>query len=342
VNQLPHVTRIKAADPNAFQPLVSIILLDWSVRENLHALDWLNRQDLDRGLFELIWVEAHHRAVGHITPKVDQHILCHQQGIYRKHEAWNAAALLARGRLVTFSDSDAIYPPDFVASVLRSFGCENGEAPAEQVLMHYEWRTRTSYPGNIAEMAQLADYEWMDLWPNVGACMTVRLSDFIRYGGLDEHASFRGYMCGPYELGWRMVNAGVPERWHAPSVALWHFAHPDPLNTLGERFSFRLWSETRHAHVNGHALTAVEGFSMGRTMPLKENPNIWRVRMSRRAIGTEFEAAYASRCGQGGFSALRHAGIWLRLFWELFKTTMRSIPVVRASYRGLRLKIFGY
>jgi len=125
-------------------------------------------------------------------------------------------------------------------------------------------------------------------------------------------------------------------------VALWHFAHPDPLNTLGERFSFRLWSETRHAHVNGHALTAVEGFSMGRTMPLKENPNIWRVRMSRRAIGTEFEAAYTSRCGQGGFSALRHAGIWLRLFWELFKTTMRSIPVVRASYRGLRLKIFGY
>ena len=41
--------------------------------------------------------------------------------------------------------------------------------------------------------------------------MTVRKADAIRFGGFDEHADYRGYLCGPYELGWRLVNAGLPE-----------------------------------------------------------------------------------------------------------------------------------
>jgi len=333
---------IKAAPPGAPRPLLSIILLDWSVRENFHALDWLSRQDVDRWLYELIWVEAHHRALDHITPRVDQHVLCRQNGIYHKHAAWNAAALHARGSLVTFSDSDAIYPPDFVRSILQSFGCQDGGDPQELVLMHYEWRTRSTYPGGITRMEQLARFEWMPLWPNVGACMTVRMGDFLRYGGLDEHESYRGYMCGPYELGWRMVNAGVPERWHDPAVALWHFAHPDPPNTLGQRFSFKLWSETRHPHVNGHALSAVEALSTGRLSPLRENGEIWALRMSRRRIGTPFEAGYADKCGRDGFGAVARMGLWLRLFWELFKTTLRGIPPVRAAYRLVRRTLCGY
>jgi hypothetical protein len=335
------LTLRKPAQAGGPKPLLSIILLDWSVREHFHVLDWLNNQNVDRALYELIWVEAHDRVVEQVTPKVDQHLLCHQQGLYHKHAAWNAAALHARGTLVTFSDSDAVYPPDFVKSVLESFGCLDRGTPAELVLMHHEWRTRSTYPGGITRMEQLAQFEWLPLWPNVGACMTVRMEDFLRYGGLDEHESYRGYMCGPYELGWRMVNAGLPERWHDPAVALWHFAHPDPPNTLGQRFSFKLWSEMRHPHINGHALSAVEALSTGRISPLLENEDIWTLRMSRRSIGTPFEEEYAHRCGRGGFAPMARAGLWLRFFWELFKTTMRGIPPVRAAYRLARRTLCG-
>lgn len=338
----PHrITRLKSAPPEAPRPILSIILLDWSVRENFHVLDWLNNQTVDRSLYELIWVEAHDRVLDHVTPKVDQHILCHQRGLYHKHAAWNAAALHARGQLVTFSDSDAIYPPAFVASVLAAFGSAEGTRAQELILMHYEWRTRSLYPGGITSMQQLEQFEWLPLWPNVGACMTIRTDDFIRYGGLDEHQSYRGYMCGPYELGWRMVNAGVPEIWHDQSVALWHFAHPDPPNTLGQRFSFKLWSETRHPHMSGHALSAVEGFSSGRIAPLEENAEIWRKRMAKRRIGTELEAEYASLCGPSGFSRPRKAALWAALFWDLFKSTLRGIPFVRATYRRLRSLLRG-
>lgn len=329
-------TMVKSPEAPTLQPLLSIILLDWSVRENFHALEWLNNQTVDRSLYEVIWVEAHDRVLDFIADKVDQHIVCHQRGIYHKHAAWNAAALHARGELVTFSDSDAIYPPDFVASILKNFGCAADARPRPLVLMHYEWRTLSTYPGGIMQMSQLSDFEWMELWPNVGACMTIRISDFIRYGGLDEHSSYRGYMCGPYELGWRMVNAGVPEFWHDPEVALWHFAHPDPPHTLGNRFSFKIWAETRHPHINGHALKAVEAFSTGRIAPLRENSEIWRRRMARRKIGTKFEVEYSGQTGPNGFSNLRLASFWCILLLTLIKVTLRGIPIVRSTYRWLR------
>ena len=43
------------------QPTVSIILLDWSVRESLHILDYLEHQDVPRDSFEVIWVEYYSR-----------------------------------------------------------------------------------------------------------------------------------------------------------------------------------------------------------------------------------------------------------------------------------------
>ncbi|MBI3862011.1 MAG: hypothetical protein HY290_08950, partial [Planctomycetia bacterium] len=40
---------------------VSVILLDWTVRESFHSLHYLNRQTVDRSLYELIWIEFYER-----------------------------------------------------------------------------------------------------------------------------------------------------------------------------------------------------------------------------------------------------------------------------------------
>ncbi len=38
---------------------VSVILLDWGVRESFHSLAYLNRQTIARADYELIWVELY-------------------------------------------------------------------------------------------------------------------------------------------------------------------------------------------------------------------------------------------------------------------------------------------
>jgi hypothetical protein len=193
--------------------------------------------------------------------------------------------------------------------------------------MHYEWRTSQLYPDDLSDAETLKDaarWEWWPLIVNEGACVTVRREDAIRFGGFDEHPSYSGYLCGPYDLAWRLVNAGWTEHWHDSSVALWHFAHPDPIGTNGQKASLRQLVEKSYPHLQGHALTAVEAFSTGRFQPLQENPDIWKMRMSDRRIGSLLETRYASLTGQHGFSSWFIRKLWISLFVEIFAQYSRD------------------
>ncbi len=306
-------------------PLVSLVLLDWSVREHFHALDWLSQQNVPRGQYEIIWIELYERVVPEAMAKADVVITCGQQGTYHKHIAYNVGLLHARGKVVTYCDSDAVFTPDFIASVIDSFELKRPDEPKSLVLMHHEQRALTqAYPEGLSNVGELSQYTWQVLRPNVGACMSVRKMDAIHFGGFDEHPSYRGYYCGPYDLGWRLVNAGIPEIWHDERVALWHFAHPEP-NT---HFSWKRWREITYPHLEQHALTAVEAFSTGRLLPLKENPDIFKLRMSLRQIGTEYETKYASRTGAAGFSKPARLNLHISLFLEPFRRMYRKSKLV--------------
>lgn len=289
--------------PENLNPKVSLILLDWSCRERFHSLDWLNEQNVPREQYELIWIELYDRVVPEALDKADVVITCGQKGLYNKHLGYNIGLLNAKGKIVAVCDSDAVFPPDFIASIINSYDFKHAHNSLKpMVLMHYEWRSPKRYPDSFSDIDDLQKYPWLDLWPNVGACMSVRKTDAIRFGGFDEHDSFRGYLCGPYDLGWRLINAGIPEIWHDENVALWHFSHPDPPATYEQSFSFKMWREKSYPHIDHHALTAVEAFSTGRMLPLKENPEIFKLRMSQRQIGTTFEEKYAWMTDAHGFS----------------------------------------
>ncbi len=308
----------KNASPSS--PRLSIILLDWGCRERFTTLDWLLQQDVPKDQYELIWVEVYDRVVDEVMKKADIVITCNQQGIYHKHVGYNAGLLHARGELICVCDSDAVFPPDFVRSVFRSFQMDGDGSAIPLVLMHYEWRTSLLYPEDLTDTETLKDrarWQWWPLIVNEGACMTVRRADAIRFGGFDEHPSYKGYLCGPYDLGWRLINAGWPEVWHDESVALWHFAHPDPIGTNGQRASLKQLMEKAYPHVDGHALTAVEAFSTGRFQPLRENPDIWKLRMRDRRIGSELETRYADLTGQGGYSPRTMLSLWVSLAREI-------------------------
>jgi len=298
---------------------VSVILLDWSCRERFHTLDWLNSQNGHREQYELVWVELYDRVVQEALDKADVVITCGQKGLYHKHMGYNIGLLHSKGRIITICDSDAVFPPDFIDSIIKSFNLTDGNTPDSLVLMHHQWRSPALYPDGLKDIIELQQYPWADLWPNVGACMSVTRSDAIRYGGFDEHKSFSGYLCGPYDLGWRMINANIPEKWHNESVALWHFSHPDPPATYGQSFSLKMWCEKSYPHIDHHALTAVEAFSSGRLLPLKENSQIFKIRMNQRRIGTKFEEKYAWLTGQKGFSIFQKLKLYVLFLLELPK-----------------------
>ena len=306
------------------RPLLSFILLDWSVRDHYQALTWLNRQDAQRDDYELIWVDLYDRVPDEAMEWADTVITLGQEGMYHKHKGYNAGLLAARGEIITVCDSDAIFPPDYVDSILDFFRQKDVKPLTSGVLMHYQRRTKTVYPEDFDDLDALKDYDWLDLWPNVGACMSVLREDAVRFGGFDEHRSYRGYICGPYELGWRMVNMGIPETWHDEAVCSYHFSHPAPASSQGTSFSLKRFFEIRRPHVDHHAMNAVEAFSTGRVLPLREHPEIHTMRMERRAIGTGFEAHYATLTGPKGFSAGQRLRILLLLVLEPFAHLFRS------------------
>ena len=89
---------------NRSQPKVSLILLDWSVRESFHLLDYLSRQDIDRDLFEVIIIEYYSRVSDAIRPfeaQVDSWLLLEmpEDCYYHKHLMYNAGIEIGRAHV---------------------------------------------------------------------------------------------------------------------------------------------------------------------------------------------------------------------------------------------------
>ncbi|MBF0316828.1 MAG: glycosyltransferase family 2 protein [Nitrospirae bacterium] len=327
--QSPGTVTIHKANHRDETPIVSIILLDWECREHYSSLYWLNQQDVPRNQYELIWIELYNQVVPEVTAQVDWHITCGQSGMYHKHLGYNIGVLNARGDIVTVCDSDAIFPPDFISSITESFEYDaNKGCQRSLVLMHHEMRSSFLFPEGLKEIEDVKSkkWKWWPLNPNAGACMSVRKSDAIRYGAFDEHDSYRGYLCGPYELGWRLINAGMPEVWYDHTVtALWHYAHPDPVGVNGLRASVNIIFENTYPHVDLHAIKAVEAFSAGKMLPLQENPIVFDMRMKDRVIGTTFEERYSDLTGPEGFPQ------WLLWYMTIELFISLSMKVIVAN-----------
>jgi hypothetical protein len=298
------------------KPKVSIILLDWSCREQFNSLSWLNDQSVDRDTYELIWIELYDRKINEVIKKADTLICLNQHGVYHKHKGYNQGLLLSNGEVVCICDSDAVFPYNFVESIIEKFDYKDANPKKNIVLMHYEWRTTFKYPDYNFTRESLYNQDLWQWWPlvvNEGACVTFLKSTAIKFGGFDEDKSYRGYMCGPYELAWRLINAGYQEIWHDPSVALWHFSHPDPVGTNGNKIKFSQFLEKTYPSINGHALMAVEAFSTGRVLPLMENQKIWNLRMKGRVIGSDLEKYYSNFNNGNAFSNLQLTKLWIGL-----------------------------
>ncbi len=287
---------------------VSIVLLDWNVRESFHALHYLNEQTVARDLYEIIWVEFYdHRPAELLEqarraqgPLIDKWLVLGYPAdvVYHKHRMYNAGLVLAEGEVCVFCDSDAMFQPTFVASLLRQFRRDPRSVVHLDQVRNY---AKDYYPFNYPTVEQVLGrgcVNWTGTTTagvvatedmlhkaNYGACMAARRDDLIAIGGADEHLDYLGYICGPYEMTFRLVNHGRREVWLHDEY-LYHTWHP---NTSGYNIEYKGPDDGR-----GMSLAALEARDSGRVMPLRENAAVRALRGGmRRAPAADLLALMA-------------------------------------------------
>ncbi len=288
----PHEIVVNRPRPQA---RVSVILLDWNVRESFHSLYYLNNQTVPRESYDLVWVEFYERrpealekAVaewGVDGPAVDKWVvLNYDEGVYfHKHRMYNVGILAADGDVCVICDSDAMFPEDFVERIVEEFDANpNLVLHLDEVRNNQKKHYPFDFPSfeEVLEPADcinwngrttkgLDDSDDMLHEANYGACMCARREDLVAIGGADEHLEYLGYICGPYELTFRLVNHGCTEKW-LDDVFLVHTWHP---GESGINVDYRGPCDGR-----GMSSPALEARESGRVAPLLENSAVRTLR----------------------------------------------------------------
>jgi hypothetical protein len=365
--------------PYSQPPDVSVILLDWSCRESLHSLHYLNDQSVGRDRFELLWIEYYDRRDSRIKealekcktegrpPIVDQWMVLDvpKDIYYHKHLMYNVGIVASRGRIVVLCDSDAVFRRTFFQTILESFERD------PNIVLHMDQvrnNDRRFYPFNFPSLEEitgpgainfakgtttgLLDRDDILHTRNYGACFCALREDLIRIGGADEHVDFVGHICGPYDLTFRLRNLGKREIWH-PTELLYHTWHP---GQAGER-NYLGPHDGKHM-----STTSLSVLGNGRIQPLLENPALRTLRQGEEAdlyvpvlelvlptgdyAGWTVEALEgmskeAALSGRRGLAFyLRHPVLAATLLWIFFKMYVRYL-IMRVSRFSRRSKRLG-
>lgn len=259
---------------------LSMVLLDWSVRESFHLLYYLRKQTILRDQFEVIIVEYYDRVSEALKPfedQVDTWVLLEmpKECYYHKHLMYNAGIVLSQGEIVMIGDSDAMVRETFVETILHSFQQD------QKIVYHIDqFRNirRDFYPFNYPSFNEvlgegcinnmggkttgILDQDDPVHSRNYGACMCAKREDLIAIGGADEHIDYLGHVCGPYDMTFRLMNHGRRLIWETNEYMhhTWHPGSDGVDNYVGPHDGKNM------------STTAFQALLSGRTRPLVMNP----------------------------------------------------------------------
>lgn len=261
---------------------VSYILIDWSVRDNFGSVEDLNKQTVSRNEYEIIWVEYYRK----LPEKIQQYIreekiekcsvLGNLEGErYWKHVCYNVGLVVSEGDVVCVPVSNGVFPETFTKSIIKTFEKHgentvlfigDGKLPKEKVT--------TSSEEMLSYICKL----------NYGKCMCATRKNMIIYGGFDEHEDFVPPYSGPYELGFRLVNAGCKEVWSDLEKLP---IRPHPFGTSPRDYDPLVdpdrWVTTINnpPKIKGYPLLIPEIVKNKRTLPLVENSEVKELRSEK-------------------------------------------------------------
>lgn len=267
-------------------PRLSLVLLDWGVRESFHLFHYLKNQTIPRDDFEIVLIEYYDgisEPAQQFEPEIDTWILLEMPAkcYYHKHMMYNAGIVFSRGEILMVGDSDAMVRPTFLQTILGAFEKDPGIAYHMDEFRNVR---RDFYPFNYPSFEDvlgegcinniggktkgILDQSDPMHTRNYGACMCARREDLIAIGGADEDMAYLGHVCGPYEMTFRLMNAGRRLVWETEEY-LYHTWHPgsDGVdNYLGPHDGRNM------------STAAYQALCSGRIPPLVENEAIRRLR----------------------------------------------------------------
>jgi hypothetical protein len=319
------------------KPVLSLILLDWSVRESFHLLHYLGRQSVDRDQFEVIFIEYYSRVaepLKQFAEQVDTWVLLEmpESCIYHKHLMYNCGLAFTRGDIIVLCDSDAMVKRSFIETIIRHF---NDNQRTVLHLDQFRNMRRDLYPFhyptfdevigagcfNHVEGKTSGIVDRVDPLHsrNYGACMCARRGDLIDIGGADEHIDYLGHICGPYEMTLRLLNRGFEEVWHETEY-LYHTWHPGQAgvdNYQGPHDGRQMSS------------TALEAVITGRIFPLVENKCIGLLRNGPPSSELPIEEQLVDRS---------HFASWDRSKIAAQNRDVRAVKALTDIYRGFGIR----
>lgn len=284
---------------------VSVILVDWGVRESPHLIHYLRQQTVSPENIEVICLEFYERmseGLRRYQDRIDIWLALEMSPAlcFAKHLMYNAGIALASGEIVVICDLDALVRPTFIERIIRAF-----EEDPKIVLHIDQFRnmSRKFYPFNFPSIeaiqgedcinnaggvtAGILDTQDPIHTRNYGACFCAKRADVIMAGGADMHIDYVGHICGPYEISFRLRNMGRRIVW-ADDEFMYHTWHPGTDgsgNYLGPHDGRNL------------STTAMEFLVSGEIAPLRENSTIRRLRTTspndpRDALNELLEPSY--------------------------------------------------
>lgn len=268
------------------KPRVSLVLLDWSVRESFHLLHYLSKQTVSRDDFEVIIIEYYSRvsdALKQFEDQVDTWLVLDMPAnvYYHKHLMYNAGIVVANGDIIMIGDSDAMVKPTFIETIVKNF---DREPSLVYHIDQFRNLRRDFYPFNYpsfedvlgegainnvgGKTAGVLNTEDPIHSRNYGACMCAKRADMIAIGGADMHIDYLGHICGPYDMTFRLINFGRRELWDMDEFTYhtWHPGQAGADNYLGPH-------DGRHM-----SSTSLEALASGRISPLAESESIHLLR----------------------------------------------------------------
>lgn len=275
-------------------PRLSLVFLDWSVREGFHVLHYLRNQTALRDRFEVILVEYYDRVseqARKCEDQLDTWLLLEMPAdcYYHKHLMYNAGIVVSRGEIVMFGDSDAMVRPTFIETILKNFDRD------PLIVYHMDqFRNvrRSLYPFNFPTFEEVLGEGCINNaggrttgileendrthGRNYGACMCARRSDLIAIGGADEDLSYLGHICGPYDMTFRLMNFGRRLVWETDEYMYhtWHPGSDGVENYFGPHDGLHM------------STTAFQALCLGRVKPLVENQAVRQLRTGSSATAS--------------------------------------------------------
>ena len=278
---------------------ISVVLHDCGFREHFITPIYLNRQNIPRDDYEIVWVELYDKIKPELAEMkkqgiVDKVITLNQPRTtpYRRQLILNPAILESEGEIVCFMDADTLCLPTILSSIINAFEQfekivlyidEVRHAVIEEIIaMNYPVLKATSK--RTRGMKFLEDHMGTPFLKhndiknsdpysrNYGACFSAFRKDLISIGGADETEEYDGAFGGPFEMGWRLLNRGFKEYWH-PHEYIVHVWHPGTDGTDITNLPSKLNPD---GHMNLCAFRALEKRTV---YPIRENEKIKTLRL---------------------------------------------------------------